>query len=59
MTFQLWVRALLCDATWENKPHVIARISPHVMRSLYEQGVKPTVKEVLKHWEGKVDAQVA
>lgn len=59
MTFQLWVRALLCDATWENKAHVIARISPHLMRSLYEQGVKPTIKDVLKHSEEKAASKVA
>jgi hypothetical protein len=53
MTFQLWVRALLCDATWENKAHVVARINPHRIRSLYAQGVKPTIKEILKHTEAK------
>ena len=59
MTFQLWVRALLCDATWENKAHVIAGISPHVMRSFYDQGVKPSIKEILKHAERKADAKAA
>jgi len=49
MPFQLWLRDLLCDAVSRNLSHVVALLSPHVLRSLCEQGVSPTIESILEH----------
>ena len=47
MDFQLWIRQLLSDAVSRNKAHVVAEISPHVLKMLYEQGAPPLAEEVI------------
>jgi len=44
MDFQLWVRELLSDAASRNKAQVVAELAPHTLRTLYDQGVPPTVE---------------
>ena len=59
MTFQLWVRALLGDATANNKAHSVAMLGPHTLRELYEHGVAPTIQDIVGHLEGKVPVKAA
>src|ERR1700751_1636081 len=51
MFFELWLRDLLCDAVSRNMAHVVARVSPAVLRSLCERGVSPTVEAVFAHYQ--------
>jgi hypothetical protein len=52
MPFQVWLRDLLCDAVSRNLSHVVAGLSPHVLRSLCEEGVSPTIEAIVAHCEG-------
>lgn len=46
--FQVWIRALLSDATLRNKAHIVARLTPGTLRRFYERGVPPTVEGIAK-----------
>jgi hypothetical protein len=59
MLFQLWLRELLCDAVSRNMAHVVARLSPPVLRSLCEQGVSPTVDAIIAHYQAPPSLKVA
>lgn len=53
MVFQVWIRDLLCDAVSRNMAHVVARMSPTDLRSLYEEDVNPAIDAILAHYEGR------
>ena len=59
MPFQLWLRDLLCDAVSRNMPHVVARLNPHDLRLLCEDGVSPTVEAILARCEGLTGSKAA
>ena len=52
MSFQVWLRQLLCDAISANKAYIVARLSPHALRNLYDQGISPTVEAIAHHSDG-------
>jgi len=47
MDYQFWIRELFADAEAKNKAHVVAALDPHQLRSIYTQGIPPSVEELI------------
>jgi len=49
MLFQIWLRNLLHDAISKNRPDVIAQLNSQGLRVLFQQGVGPTIENVVAY----------
>jgi hypothetical protein len=53
MSYQVWLRHLLSDATSQNMAHVVARLGPRELRRLFDDGAPPSIEGIIRYSDGE------
>ncbi len=57
MTFNLWLRTLLCYAGAQKKTHLVVRLGSRRLKHLYVQGVAPSLESIAADRKRKIRLQ--
>jgi hypothetical protein len=58
VTYKFWLGELIRDATSENLSHVVGRLGPDDLRTLYEQGSPPSIDGIIRHCENTIGRRI-